>query len=704
MDQIPSASAGRSGDATIGRERGAVALFAALWIAWVGALGWLRATHPGIDHGDPTTDSNILNAGENWDRNRAAGGSGPWASWGIPAVDTFRGGGKTPDWYTTYPPGAYWFHQAVKSVARAVGLPRDAGVFRAVSVAVSGLAVLVLFALVRRVGGPGSAVVALAACAVYMLARPVVEYADNLHYISLGRLTLLATVYAWVRYEGAETARWGAAWLAACAGAFLLDSWLTFEHAMFVVLFAAVRCVWARRPGRLVAVGLLGCVPVLVLGVRLLMNRAVLGSFRAAVDVLRAKAEQRVGSGATGTGWSALAQAWGDRLSWPGAAGPVDGAAAEFTMPLVSWWVGAPLAALAVLLIATWHVEAMKPARRTLGLGLLLLAGGLTWFAVMTEHAIVHRFDAMLIAPGVGVTVGALAAAGLMQRRFQPPGAPVRLIGLLLGVGVVGVWIGSLKSSYALNTVVRAEASVREAVARRAEALSAFAAAGRALADGGVKRLWMLERDAPAGRALGVPFDNAAGEQVLAAPLAVDAALLVPLWNPSGRRQAAALTETHGLPDVISSLSAGAYVVFRAGRGDADRVAHAARSGLRIDRMAWRATLDGAGWVLAARVSGPLDELRAAGVELRIVGADGDTGDARGAPLAALGVPGADGVRAENAAVVWAVLDRARLRDVGAVELRAAVPGRPARWGWDDGGVVRWSPAPWQEGPRGVER
>lgn len=670
-----------------GRTARIVAVFLAFFVAWMGALGYLRWHDPRLDHGDPTTDANILNAGENFDR------EGMLKSYGIPAIDTCRAADKRPDYYITYPPGAYWFHEALKGVG--VDTP---GGFRVASLAVCSLAVLLLWALLRRLCG--DPLPAALGCVLYITAKPFVEYADNLHYIALAQATLFGTLYAWTRFEDEQGSRASLAWLIGAGVLFFIDSWLTFEHALFILAFALVRVLWLRRPGRLVAVLLLGVVPALVLGVRILLDRAVLGSFESVWEVLRAKAEQRVGSAAAGTGFRELLDAWLPRLSWPGASIPPDSPDAEFAVPFLSWWFIAPAGALLMLAVGAWHLPAFRPFRRAIGVGGLLLVCGLTWFAAMTEHAIVHRFTALLILPGLAALGGALIAGGLAQRQLHPRGAPARWVGRLLAVVALGAWVSALGSSFALNRAVVAftglhppSPTVAAANARRDGALASFAAAGATLKH--IDRLRMFDVDAPAARALGRPFDNTPG--VIPASLGPREALLIPLWSASARRAAVAAASKLGLPDQVGP-AIDPYLVFRPSGAEPGAPGVTTNSGLVITRAALRATLDNSGWLFCAIATGPLEQLRQEGFRLELR-AESDNSDPNGRKpgpvLATITIPDALGLRDGDTALLRAAIPNGALAGARGVDIRAVVPGHARQAGFDVGKSAADKPTPW---------
>lgn len=688
-----------------------VVTFLTFWLVWLVALGLLRWHHPGHDHGDPTTDANILNGGDNFAR------EGLWSSWGVPAIDTFRADGHTPDRYITYPPGAYWFHHLV----RWLGVRSLEG-FRVVSIAISGLSVLLMFAMLSRVCR--DAAPAAIACALYMLSKPFIEYADALHYISLSQFTLMLALYAWVRCDAAAEEGLAAAailWLGVCIAAAIADAFLTFEHAMFIPAFAAIRTLWLRRWPRLLGVAVLLTVPAAVLMIRLVLNRAVLGSFEVVIAVMRGKFDQRIGSSAGGTGLAALWETWLPRLGWTAAAPrlPGDHPDAEFSLPVLGLWCLIPLALLAMLAIAHWHLRGLGPIRRLFGVGAALLLGGVTWFLFMTEHAIAHRFTVMLLLPGVAAITAALIATGLAQPELQPAAAPgrpraiVRLIGPLIALAAFAAWCEPIRTSFALNTVMRADRTVRQAVHRREQALDAFAAAAGRLT--GVNHLMMLAYDAPAARALARLFDNAParGADPLPKTLRHDQAVLAPLWTPQAGAAAVRLADSLGLPAMLSTALP-PYLLFTAEQTAAPSTNRlTTTSGLRIEQLAWRRAIDQRGWSLTLLATGPLDTLTSADARLVL---RGQRPDNTWRPLATCSISAAPR-DADRSLIVLPVAD-ADVADVAAVELRLVSQARPrvspwsiAPGGGDAGlppgvsltdGSIRWSQPPWRTRPAHV--
>lgn len=689
-------------------------VFLAFWLLVMVGLGVLRWHHPGLDHGDPTTDANILNGGDNFARD------GVWRSYGVPAIDTFRAPGHMPDYYVTYPPGAYWFHHILRSVGVGSGGSSSPAAFRIASLAVSGISVLLLFALLTRL--TRDAAPAAVACVLYMLSKPFLEYADALHYLSLSQAALMLALYAWVRCDDAaeEGLRSSAlAWFLVTLAAFFADSWLTFEHALFVPAFAAVRTNWLRRWPRLLGVAVLVAVPAIVLAIRLVMNRAVLGSFEAVFAIMRGKFDQRIGSSAGGTGLETLWHAWLPRLGWSaGSPGlPGDHPDAEFGLPLLGLGTLITLGLLAMLLVASWHLRGAAPMRRMLGAGAALAIGGLTWFMAMTEHAISHRFTVMLILPAAAALAGTLVAAGLAQPDLHAAGGSgrrprviVRLIGPLLAVAAIVCWCLPLRSSFAVNTLLHADGSVRDALQRRAEARAAFTAASGQLRD--VSHLLMLRYDAPAARALGRPFDNSIARSAMEPPttLHTGQALLAPLWSPDAGAACVRLVDALGLPTMLSPVL-GPYLLFHgASPASAPAGPIATARELQLRRAEWKRTTDQQGWVLVMLANGPIDALAAANATLVLRGeqAPGQFSRLVATPLRAAARDG-------NQVLITMTIPDTAVSAVSRVELRllASDRRRPHPWTRPTGdtdsaspagpqvidGSLSWPAPPWRSRP-----
>jgi hypothetical protein len=80
------------------------------------------------------------------------------------------------------------------------------------------------------------------------------------------------------------------------------------------------------------------------------------------------------------------------------------------------WPTSAPTPSAAPLpRFLLWDVPAnlQSPALRGLANALLLLAGGFTWFIVMTQHTGPHRFIVLVLMPGLALLLGTLAWAVL---------------------------------------------------------------------------------------------------------------------------------------------------------------------------------------------------------------------------------------------------------------------------------------------------
>lgn len=581
---FPTPDAGRSQTASVRRGRGVLFVFLALWVAWSGALGWLRVSHPELDHGDITTDSNILNAGENFDR------EGFWSSWGVPALDTFRADGKTPDYYLTYPPGCYWLHQALKLVG-----VQELWHFRLVSVFWSSLAVLLFFVVCTRVSG--AVLPAAIAATAYMLSRPFAEYSDNLHYLSFSQVTLFATVLGWVGIEQAGTAASRMRWLLFTAAMFTLDSLVTFEHTLFVAAFGFVRIALSRRWGLLLPLMLLGLVPVAVLSARFAINAAAMGGVSDVWAVMQAKLRQRTGASG-GAGWAQVGHELLDRLGWRAARSGADSENAKARIGVLSPAFLFPASVLAVIALSTWHLEGMKPARKAAGLALALLVAGAMWPIAMREHAFVHAYTVLLFLPGIAATIGALVTFGWWQRRWQPRGAPVRVAGAVAGCVLLIAHVSQMRHAHVLNLGWKLDAAVHERNLTIEKFESRFIAARPAFAD--VQRMYMYSHDAQLGRKLHVAFDNDTGRMHI--PLAKGEAQMLD-WR--GVPRAMLDGQAGAGPPRFLAEPASHLAFFFPGRQEIEAGTVALGDGSRVSRLWMESTLDSAGVIVGAAVEAP---------------------------------------------------------------------------------------------------
>lgn len=623
-----------------------VLIFIAAWIGWLGVLGWVRHAHPGLDHGDLTTDANILNAGENFDR------EGFWKTGGVPAVDTFRAEGKRPDFYITYPPGCYWIHQLYK----AAGV-RELASLRIAAIAASGLGALLFFVLCMRISG--SACAAMVAGLAYMLTRPFAEYADNLHYIAFSQLTLMATLLGWVLLEEATTSAARLRWAVLTGAVFAMDAFVTFEHTLFVGAFAAVRIVLLRRWALAVWLAALCAAPVAVLAARFLVNSIALGSFGEVWSHMAGKFRQRTGLGGAGVGFDEVGRAVLTRLGWPPLRGPGGGPDAEFRIGVLAPAVLLPMVVLAVITLATWHLEHLRAVRRMAGGALALLIGGATWYIVMREHAVGHRFTVLLLLPGIAAAIGTLVAAGWSQWRAQPRGAPVRLAGLVAGCILLVAHIAQLRHAHVLNIPWKLDGAVHAVNLLRVEFDERFAAARPHMK--GIERLYMYTHDAQAARKLGVRFDNAI--RVVHAPLAENEAQAV-IWLSERHRSVAG--EAHKLlgPARFMAPPADYLAIHFAGRTELGAMRLAGSQGLELRRAWVEPTLDGSGVVLGAEAASSEKGFKASALMLhaRILGPDGS-------PRERTSVGFEQRVAAEGAGHAWVFFDGRALEGAGSLEL-----------------------------------
>jgi hypothetical protein len=112
-----------------------------------------------------------------------------------------------------------------------------------------------------------------------------------------------------------------------------------------------------------------------------------------------------------------------------------------------------------------WHVPATRAARQALINGVILLAAGLHWFALFREHALVHRSVIVELMPGLALLLGGLTGIALTPwnagRSWR---APARWLGPPLALALLGGFVYQIRTSNALNQIVRLQPQVRESV------------------------------------------------------------------------------------------------------------------------------------------------------------------------------------------------------------------------------------------------
>ena len=641
LSPFPRNEPAKPGPKTPRAGRAALIVFLVLWAVWSGFLGWTRLTHPGIDHGDTTTDSNILNAGENFDR------EGFFTSWGVPALDTARAEGKRPDHYLTYPPGCYWLHQGLK----AVGV-RELAHFRLVSVFWSSLAALLFFVLLAR--GSGAVLPAAIGAAAYMLARPFVEYADNLHYLSFSQVTLFATLLAWIGIEQAQTPRSRMRCLLLGAAMFTLDSLVTFEHTLFIAVFGLARIVMTRRWGLIVPLMFLGLVPVGVLCARFAINAVAIGSAGEVLALMKAKLMQRTGATGT-TSWVEIGRELLDRLGWAPVRSGAESINSDVRVGVLARPFLLPAIVLGVMALSTWHLDGLRPARRAAGHGFALLLGGASWYVVMREHADVHAYTILLLLPGLAAAIGTLVTVGWWQRALQPKGAPVRTAGLVAGCILLAAHIAQLRHAPALNIDFKLDTQVHALNAQRAARVDQLEAARPAFA--GIDRLYMYTHDAPLSRHLRVPFDNDTG--TVHSPLAQSEAQVIwaEPWAAKAIVEAARLLG----PPRAAAAPADHLVFYFSNRENLGALDIPMHQAARLTRAWAEASLDGEAFVFGAscELAKPADAATTR-LRARIVNPRGNV----------IARPQAVRTFASGSRVVgWAQLDRATIPPDSRIEL-----------------------------------
>lgn len=503
----------------------------ALVFALVGiALYAARAQHPGPDSGEFWSDANVINGCRGYDQ------IGFSQTWGIPRIQLAAPITDTKALYLTYPPGPYWLSYAAWTVGRTIGLDPvlSARLFAQTCGLASGL--LMFFLCTRLARSP--AIGALAAL-FYILSPAFLSYSAALHHMAYSPMLLLGAMRAWLAFEdGARPRRW--LWLALAALLFAIDCWTNLEHMVFFALFVGIRTAFHFRWPVVIGAALVGPLPIPMMALRVLHNAQVLGGWDAAMHKFRSSANRRSSGGRAGVDLSDLALTWLARLDFP-----VQGRSdlnlvwnQEFVYPALNPWVVAGLSAMLLTVLMHGRVRrrqaqrlplslidpglvtlpplagthAAKPARLflwtlpafspvTLGLAnsLLLLAGGFTWFIVMTQHTQPHRFIVLLLMPGLALLLGALcwwvidSARACTAGLTGPLAAWVRLRAWTLAALVLGVFAFQARRADVLNQHAILDPATHQRVTTRVEANQRAVALGKALDASGITRLHLYD-------------------------------------------------------------------------------------------------------------------------------------------------------------------------------------------------------------------
>lgn len=563
-------------------KHAALLLFVVYAVAWTSFLGYLWASHPGLHHGDSFSDANVLSGGRNFDR------FGIGLNYGLPTHRATPAPGRPAAPYTHYPPGPEWIHQALKA-----GGLHQLWQFRLVAVAAAGLALALLFVVVTQL--TRRHVVALLAAFFYSWSAPFAQYADSLHQHAYMQLTLFAFFAAWLAYERAQTRRARRLWLALAGLAAFVDLWLTFEHVLFVPIFALARTLLVGRRRDLRGLVLVGCMPILVLALRIGHNSLALGGVQAACRDMFAAARYRAAPTEEPLAASALLECWRTRLG--GSALRRDHHDVEFAYPLLRSYVWLPAALLGMALVCTGHWKRQASARRGVGSAVVLLVAGAAWSVAMRNHVVPHRHTIMLLLPGLALLLASLTAAGLRLWCSAPRRALRRLVGpALAGIVLVGFGL-HLRRSVALNFVYPFDNKVHHMVAERCQRLEGLSrAADGCLRD--ARRIYFLYGMYPElAYQIGRPYEFYSAE--LPAQLDADEVVWIEYWSDTERQLAWQAFRRCGFPDMPSPPNE--YSLAFWGRPRDELTTDIPYEGAcRLARLRWSSTLDGESWLLQA--------------------------------------------------------------------------------------------------------
>jgi len=568
-------------------------LFLMVWGGTMAGLAVLRTSHPEPLHGDSFSDAAHLIAGWNYDRH------GLLHRLGLPQFWEFTDHPPGHP-YITFPPGPYLLIQVYK----ALGLG-ELWQFRAAALLWTALAGLLVMVLATRLSG--STFVGALATFFYLGSAPFLEYADSLAYHSYSQATLVGTLLAWVAYEQAAGAARRRIWLSLACTLFFLDGWLTLEHMPFIVAFAGLRTLWLRQFGLWRGCALLWATPLVVLGLRVAHVSLALGDVRGVVAQVRAKVMERAGLESPEHSYRTLLRTWYRRLC--GEATAPQEYDYAYRYPLLVRPVRYVSGALLVVFLCLWHAPRLVAARRALCGGVALVFCGSLWLLLMVQHATIHRHLILLLLPGLALLLGALAAAGFLTSLALPrTRSPARVVGPLLGLGLLASFAAELRGAMAVNLWKPLDPAVRahwDTTQAAYERLRAFAAANPQVKFVAIRNAypvlaWLLGRN----------FRVTSGPDV--PELGPDGLFWVQCWGEVDKPVIPPAARRYGLPDMFSPHLAASnmHLIFRGERVSADRVELEFEAGLRITRLRVAPAIDGESWYVQALLEGPLRDVR----------------------------------------------------------------------------------------------
>jgi len=609
------------------RPHPAAAVFLCLWAVWTALLISIHVRDPGLHIGGWWNDSNVVNASRFFDR------FGLGMTKGLPCIETALRDGKPGSIYATYPPGPYWIHEIVKRLgAGPIEGRSDITIYRVVAQVAGSLGALLAYFVFARIAH-NAPIGALAAC-FYMLSVPFAGFSSMFRIDAYEILTLFGLLACWLRFESATTRRGRVGWVGATALLFFADGWITFENVLLFGAFVAARTLFRFRLTVLVGAAVVGTMPFLVMVVRILHNGAAIGGgWRAGVASLSSGAEKRAIGAMNADTMDRFFPRWLARLGWPWSTSPSFDYDRQFFYPVLDPWVLVPAVLLSGVLLAVWGRDSVRPARLAVVNGLLLLAGGLLWFVVMTEHAFVHDFIVLLLMPGFALLLAGVCHGAVQtlrdpaaRRSATGVGVPALLVVLIAG------FLSNLRYSDVLNQAFHLDDKVRQRVDGARTTFDHLALAGQAM--DGVNRVIVQPMFPVRAVALNRPFNFQIDMRTLPESLAPDEALYVETWWPETKALAAEAMRRFGLPGIVTPPPEFG-VIFCGGSDGASPARVRIQEWFVLTSVRWAPTLDGRSWALALRIDGRFDQKRADRYvfTLRVIDQHGQQVDAKATRL-----------------------------------------------------------------------
>lgn len=568
------------------------AIFFAVLLGLSVALVIARARYPGPDSGEFWSDANIINACRAYDQ------AGFRTTWGLPRIQLAASPDDASALYVSYPPGPYWISYTGWRLGSALGLDplRSARLLAQTCGVISAILAYLVFTRLA-----GSAPIGALGALFYILSPAFLSYSAALHHMTYSPMLLLGAIYAWLAFErGAGLRRW--VWLAAAAVLFAADCWTNLEHMFFFALFVGVRTLFHFRWPTLLGAAVVGPIPVPMMALRVLHNAQVLGGWDAAMHKFRSSATRRSGGGRLGVDLWDLFTSWIARLGWPRPERPginLDWNQ-EFVYPVLAPWVLVTMAIVALSIamhaalravrrsprtldlslvspdvpamprrdpprdhnaprLLIWTLPPSPPILRALAGGALLLACGLTWFVVMTQHTMPHRFIVLLLMPGLALLLGAVAWGAIASGHAATRGLPgpaaawLRLRAWAVAGAMLAAFAAKARSADVLNFLYPLDPAARQRVMFRAETNARVAAAGLALAERGVRRIHMYDgANVMPWRAasIGLPFLYARRD--LPEHVEPGDAVYAEAWDATELAAAIAGVRRWGLPELVN--------------------------------------------------------------------------------------------------------------------------------------------------------